>query len=320
MNVTVLGATGGIGAAITRELAARGHRVTAASRSVHADRLPADVRPLATDLTDPASAARAAEGADVVVMAAQVPYPAWATQLLPLFDRALDAAAGVGARLVVVDNLYAYGTPPGTITDTSPEAPTTRKGALRRELGRRLLAAHADGRARVTIGRFSDYYGPGGTNSLIHQLGVVRVLAGKAPQVFLAGDQPHTFAYLPDAAHAFATLVERPEADGRAWVLPAAPAVTQRELLTELAVLAGRAPRVGRITPAMLWAAGLFDPQLREAREMAPAFTRAYETAAPDFEATFGPPVVTAHRDALAATLDAARATEVAASAVPQVR
>jgi uncharacterized protein YbjT (DUF2867 family) len=132
MNVTVLGATGGIGAAITRELATRGHLVTAASRSVHHDRVPAGVRPLATDLTDPASAARAAAGADVVVMAAQVPYPAWATHLLPLFDRALDATAEVGARLVAVDNLYAYGTGASSVSGcsprTTPGGPGSRSG------------------------------------------------------------------------------------------------------------------------------------------------------------------------------------------------
>jgi nucleoside-diphosphate-sugar epimerase len=308
MKVTVLGATGGIGAAITRELAARGHHVTAASRSVTDLRLPAGVRAVPTDLTDPAAAARAVADADAVVMAAQVPYPAWSDQLLPLFEAALTAAAAAGARFVAVDNLYAYGTPEGPITDATPEAPTTRKGALRRELGRRLLAAHAAGRARVTIGRFSDYYGPGGTNSLIHQLGVARVVAGKAPQVFLDGDQPHTFAYLPDAARGFATLVERAEADGRAWILPATAPVTQRELLTDLASLAGRGAKLGRITPAMLWAAGLFDAQLRETREMAPSFTRPYVTAASDLEAAFGPLELTPHRDALDATLAAARA------------
>lgn len=34
MRITVLGATGGIGRAVTLELAARGHDVTAASRSI----------------------------------------------------------------------------------------------------------------------------------------------------------------------------------------------------------------------------------------------------------------------------------------------
>jgi nucleoside-diphosphate-sugar epimerase len=307
VRITVLGATGGIGRATTTELVARGHDVTASSRSITAADAPAGARPHPADLTDPTAAADAVQGADVVVMAAQVPYPRWHTDLLPLFDGVLAATAAAAARLVVVDNLYAYGVPEGPITDATPETAPTRKGALRRELGRRLLAAHAEGRARVTIGRFSDYFGPRGTNSLIHQLGVLRVLAGKAPQAFIDGDQLHTFAYLPDAARGFATLAERPDADGRSWILPATEAVTQRQLLTELAELAGLAPKVGRITPAMLWAAGLFDPQLREAREMTDAFARPYVTRADDFEAAFGLVPLTPHREALAATLAAAR-------------
>lgn len=311
MRITVLGATGGIGRATTTELVARGHEVTASSRSITAANTPKGSRPCPADLTDAASTASVVRGADVVVMAAQVPYPRWHGELLPLFEGVLAAAAAAGARLVVVDNLYAYGVPDGPITDATPEAATTRKGALRRELGRRLLAAHAEGRARVTIGRFSDYFGPHGSNSLIHQLGVVRVLAGKAPQVFIDGDQPHTFAYLPDAARGFATLAEHPEADGRSWILPATEAVTQRELLTQLAQAAGLPPKVGRIGPAMLWAAGLFDAQLRETREMTDSFARPYVTRADDLEAAFGSVTLTSHRAALAATLAVARRDEV---------
>lgn len=307
MRTTVLGATGGIGRAITLELAARGHEVTAASRSISQADLPADVRVLPTDLRDPAQARRATDGADVVVMAAQVPYSRWSTELVPLVDGALDATIAAGARFVMVDNLYAYGTPDTPISDTTPEATTTRKGMLRRDLGRRLLAAHADGRARVTIGRFSDYYGPAGTNTIVHQLAVARVVQGKAPRAYIDADQPHTFHYLPDAARGFATLVERPEADGRAWILPATPAVTQRELLTELAQIACVPERFGRVTPAMLRLAGLFDADLREAHELIGQFDRPYVTDATAFEQAFGPVELTPHAAALEVTLAAAR-------------
>lgn len=306
MRTTVLGATGGIGRAITLELAARGHDVTAASRSIAGARLPSGVRAVPTDLRDRASTAAAVADADVVVMAAQVPYSRWAGELGALVDAAVDAAADAGARLVMVDNLYAYGSPGPPISESTPEAATTRKGALRREIGERLLAAHANGRVSVTIGRFPDYFGPDGSNSVVHQLGVARVVAGKRPQAFVAADQPHSFAYLPDAARGFAALAERPDADGSVWVIPATPAVTQRELLTALAELAGVAPRVSTITPAMLRLAGLFDAELREAREVIAQFDRPYTVDASAFERAFGPIAITPLRDALAATLTAA--------------
>ncbi|MDQ3403506.1 MAG: NAD(P)H-binding protein [Actinomycetota bacterium] len=315
MRTTVFGATGGAGRAITLELATRGHEVTAASRSIASVTLPANVRAVPTDLRDPASAAAAARGADVIVMAAQVPYSQWAAEFRPLVDAAVDAAATAGARLVMVDNLYAYGSPATPISESTPEAATTRKGVLRRDVGQRLLAANAAGPTAVSIGRFPDYYGPDAANSLVNQLGVGRVVRGKAPQAFIDANHPHSFSYLPDAARAFATLVERPEADGRVWILPCAPAVTQRQLLGQLAELAGLPPKVRTITPTMLRLAGVFNPELREAREVIAQFDRPYLVDSTQFERAFGHFEVTPHRDALTATLAAARGGAVQSSA-----
>jgi nucleoside-diphosphate-sugar epimerase len=307
MRTTVLGASGGIGRAIVAELAARGHDVVAASRSITTDGVPAGVRAMPTDLRDAAQARAACAGADVVVMAAQVPYPQWATELVPLVDAALDAAEQAGARLVMVDNLYAYGSPGTPIGASTPEAATSRKGALRRAVGERLLAAHREGRVRVSIGRFSDYYGPAGENSLVFQVMVKPALAGRTARAYIDADQPHTFHYLPDAARGFATLVEHPEADGRAWVLPAAPAITQREVLDLVEKTVGRPLRRGRISPAMLALAGLFDARLREARELVDQWDRPYVTEASAFEAAFGPIETTDHATAIERTLAAFR-------------
>jgi nucleoside-diphosphate-sugar epimerase len=209
----------------------------------------------------------------------------------------------------MVDNLYAYGAPDSPITDATPEAATTRKGRLRAALGQRLLEAHRSGRVRVAIGRFSDYYGPGGTNSLLYGIGISRALAGKTPRAFIDPDQPHTFSYLPDAARGFATLVEHPEADGRSWILPAMPPVTQRELLGHVSQATGCGPRNGTISRGMLWLAGLFDAELKEAREVVEQFARPYVTDAAAFEAAFGPVELTPHDEAVAATVAWFRAT-----------
>ena len=307
MRVTVLGAMGGAGRAVVRELVERGHAVTAASRSVESQRVGPGVRPVVTDLWDADQARQACADAEVVVMAALIPYSRWRDELLPLYDRAVDAAAAAGARLVVVDNLYAYGSPGVPISETTPEAATTRKGRLRAELGRRLLAAHEQGRLRVTIGRFADYYGPYGTNSLVYQIGIKPGVGGKNVRGFIDLDQPHTFVYLPDAARGFASLVEDSSADGRVWILPAAPPVTQRELLGLLAEPLGRRPKIGRVTPAMLALAGVFDRELREAREVVPQFDRPYVTDASAFEAAFGTVVLTPHREAMIETVAWAR-------------
>jgi nucleoside-diphosphate-sugar epimerase len=307
MRITVLGATGGIGNALVHELAGRGHEVTAVSRSITAAHVPTGTRVRPADITDPVATRRVCAGAEAVVMAANLPYADWTRRLRPLVEGVLDAAVATDARFVMVDNLYGYGSPGRPITDASPEEGATRKARVRREIGDHLLTTHERGRGRVTIGRFSDYYGSYGDNSLVVMLGLRRVLAGRAPQAFIDADQPHTFAYLPDTARAFATLVEDPRADGRPWVLPAADAITQRALYRILCEVADAPVRLGRITKPMLWAAGAFDAQLREAREQIAQFDRPYTTRADDFEATFGHLVVTSHADALAASLEAHR-------------
>ena len=316
MDVTVLGATGGIGRTIVDELVSRGHEVTAVSRSVGSITLPEGARSLPADITDPVAVARACAGSDVVVMAASLPYAAWHTELQPFVDGALQGAAAAGARFVMVDNLYAYGSPTGPITDASPLNGPTRKAEVRRRLAARLLAAHERGDTSVSIGRFSDYYGAHGDNSLIGMLIIDRILRGKHPQAFIDADQPHTFAYLPDAARGFATLVERPDADGRSWILPAGPPVTQRQLADLVSEAAGAPLRLRRITPAMLLLAGCLDAQLREAREQVPQFDRPYEARGDDFVARFGPVPITPHPEAVATTVAARRSRQPAATSL----
>ena len=298
MNVTVLGAAGGTGQAITAELAARGHAVTAVTRGGTTPAA-AGITPATADLYDLPSTRTACERADAVVLGASPPYHAWAGNFERMLDTVLDAVAAVGARLVFVDNLYMYGPADGPISESSPEH-ATGKGALRRDLARRILD---DERVPAGIGRFSDYYGPGGTNSFLHRMFLQPALAGKPMQILLADDQPHTFHYLPDVARGFATLVEHPEADGRAWILPAAPPLTQGQVAAIVNRLLPAPVKISRIGPAMLAVGSVFSRQAREGRKVAHQFDRPWVVDATAFETTFGRIEVTDHDTALRQTL-----------------
>ena len=313
MNVTVLGATGGIGRAITHELARRGHRVTPASHSGSA--VLDGVDTIAFDHTDRAATLAACAGADVVVMAGQPPYPEWVDAFPSIMDNVIAGVAAAGARLVAVDNLYMYAPATGPLTEDAPEHASDAKGMLRRRLGEKVLEAHRSGRIRATIGRFSDYYGPNGTNSGLAMMGILPALAGRRPRGLWNLDQPHTFHYLPDAARGFATLVEDERADGRAWILPAAPAVTQRELLGLVSDATG-SKTPGVLPHAAIWAAGLFDPMIRESRSVRVQYDRPWVVDATNFETTFGRIAVTPHRTAVAATVASFRESSTDSSAV----
>ena len=153
----VIGAGGGTGSAVVRELAGRGLRVRAVTRSGTGD-VPDGVQQMAADIGTPEGARQACEGAAVVYHCAQPPYTRWPELFPPMTGAVLDGAAAAGAKLVFADNLYVYGPPDKPMTEATPQRAQGKKGRTRNEMADALLAAHADGRLRVTIGRSSDYY------------------------------------------------------------------------------------------------------------------------------------------------------------------
>lgn len=307
MKVTILGASGGMGRALMKELRSRGHELTAVNRRGDVQ-VPDGVTVVAANLSSAADAKRACAGADVVVLAAQPPYQDWVEHWPPIMRNVIDGASAAGAKVVFTDNLYAYAPATGPLSESSPEHATDTKGMLRRRLGQMLLEAHERGEVRATIGRFSDYYGPEGSHSGLMMAGITPALRGRKPRGMYHLDHLHTFHYLPDAARGFAELVERPEADGKVWILPAAPPITQRELLTLVNDQVGRRRTVGRITLPAMRLAGLFNPLLREATSTVVQFDRPWVVDATRFEETFGAIGTTPHEQAVAATVAWVRA------------
>jgi len=298
----VFGATGGIGRALVAELLRRGKAVRAVSRRGQA---PEGAEGLAADAADAAEAAAAASGSGVVYHCVNPGYTRWPELLPPVSRSILGAAESSGAKLVFADNLYAYGPVEGPLREDLPAVADGPKGRTRVEVAAEMLAAHDAGRVRVTIGRASDYYGPGGANSTAGDPVFGRVLAGKRPQWTGRLDVPHTFHYLPDIARGLVTLAEHPEADGEVWHLPAAEPLTAQEFFDLVFEAVGRpTPAKAQIAgPGVLAVAGIFSPTLRELRETAYQFRRPFVIDSSKFERAFGRPEPTAHREAVERTV-----------------
>jgi nucleoside-diphosphate-sugar epimerase len=299
----VFGATGGIGHALVAELLRSGKAVRAVSRRGDA---PAGAEGTAADAADPDQAAAAARGAGVVYHCVNPPYTRWPELLPPVSRSILRAAESSGAKLVFADNLYAYGPVDGPLREDLPAVASGSKGRTRIAVAAEMLAADQRGRVRVAIGRASDYYGPGGANSTAGETVFGRALAGKRPQWTGRLDVPHTFHYLRDIARGLVTLAERPEADGEVWHLPAAEPVTAQQFFDLVFEAVGRpTPAKAQIAgPALLAVAGVFSPMLRELRETAYQFRRPFVVDSSKFEAAFGRVETTAHRDAVASTVE----------------
>jgi nucleoside-diphosphate-sugar epimerase len=240
-----------------------------------------------------------------VVNALNPPYDQWPQRFPPINRAAIAAAAEHDARLVFVDNLYAYGPHEGSLIEDVPRAASSTKGRVRIGLEDELMAAHEDGRVRVAIGRLSDYYGPGGPGSAISALILEPALAGKTMRWPGSLDQPHTLHFLPDAARGLATLVMDERADGGVWHLPAAPPLTGREF-TEI-VNSELQPRVkvAAMGRTMLRIGGLFSKEAREMVELTYQWTAPFVSDASRFTDVFGQIETTPHKRAVPLTLEA---------------
>src|SRR5690349_988535 len=137
------------------------------------------------------------------------PYSAkvWA-EVLPRFASNLVEAAGrAGARLVVLDNVYALGNTGGQpMNEDSPAAPCSRKGEVRARVAAALADAHRRGAARVVVGRASDFYGPGGEGTYFGPQLWPAALRGRTAPWFANPDTPHTYHFIPDVAAGLAAL------------------------------------------------------------------------------------------------------------------
>lgn len=269
----VLGASGAAGSAILAELVRCGIPARGVTRSGRPGGAPPAAQWATADVTDVESLVAALAGAHVVYMAAQPAYHRWPQEFPPMLAAVVEAASRVGARLVMVDNLYAYGPQSSPMAEDSPQRATDRKGRTRAQMVDMLLAAQAAGRVEVVIGRASDYFGPAAENSGITALAIEPV-TGKGKLRWMGSlAAPHSCAYLPDIAGAYVALGSADGVTGRIWHLPHAPAVTGREFLTLVNEALPEPRPTAVVSTAMLRLAAPFHRISRESLSIAYQWT-----------------------------------------------
>jgi nucleoside-diphosphate-sugar epimerase len=285
-QVLVLGAGGRFGAAAAAAFAEAGWRVLAHSRQPLAG-LPAGALALHTSVHDTASLAAQAQGSFAVVHALNPPYSEWEKQALPLAEAGMALALRLNARFVLPGNVYAYGrSMPALLSETTPEAPDTRKGRIRQAIEARMRELQTQGlHGRVL--RAGDFFGSG--RGSWFDLCIVRGL--RSGRLAYPGplDVPHAWAYVPDLARALVRWMEADWANEAKGVHPASVmpprssahfealhfaghTLTGRELLAAVQAAAGPAParswRIGGMPWGVLRAFAWAVPSWREVLEM----------------------------------------------------
>ncbi|SDT70329.1 NAD-dependent epimerase/dehydratase family protein [Jiangella sp. DSM 45060] len=281
----VLG-TGPAGTTLAEDLLRRGRTVRTVDRR-GTTRLDG-VQPHAADVRDPRAAASAVAGAAVVYHCVNVPYEQQVEVMPRIQESVLVAAEAAGARLVVTDTLYPYGPTGGeAMTEETPWRAVAVKGRMRADLDGRYLDAHQSGRVRVTLGRAADFFGPRVFNSSLGAAVFPAALTGETALAMGDIDLPHSYSYIRDVAAGLALLGERPDAAGRVWHLPTAPAVSTRRVHELIAELTGRPLSVDVLSEPGPW--GPFDDVFMA--EYAELFYQYLEPQVMDssaFERTFG--------------------------------
>jgi nucleoside-diphosphate-sugar epimerase len=251
--------------------------------------MPAAVEMAKADVADPTQAVANATGASVVYQALNPPYHLWHEFFPGLQAAALAAAKAANARYVSIENLYMYDSSE-PMTETSPIAPVSRKGALRQEMAEEVMAAHARGEVRTTALRSSDYYGPGVLDSALGERVFGNLLADEKAQLHGSTQMPHSFSYIEDVGLAAAALGTHDKALGQVWIAPHAPARTQGQMVEEACRVLGVEPRIIALSPLMMGVIGLFVPAAQASVEMMYEFTAPFVVNSSRIEREFGLP------------------------------
>ncbi|MBB6569433.1 NAD-dependent epimerase/dehydratase family protein [Kribbella sandramycini] len=290
----VVGATGGTGTALVRELLGRGEVVRAVSR--RGDCAVPGVEAVAGDAADARRMREVCDGAAAVYNCVNPPFAQWRA-VFPETVRSLVAAAGAAdAVLAFADDTWMYGAVDGPMTEETPVRPVSELGVFRAWLAEMTLAAHYRGAARTVIARGGELYGPN-VESLFGQNLFGRATLGRRPILFGDPTLPLTPTYIGDFARTLATVAADPTAHGQVWHTPH-PAPTTALDFTALATTAKPITLPSGVTTALK----LVSPVVRQGAQLLYQFHQPFIVNGNKFTAAY-PQTPTPYADGVAATL-----------------
>ena len=294
---------GWIGGELARQLVARGDGVTVATRSGTAV---AGTIARVLDASDPVAFCLAAERMQTIFLCTNPPYPDWARRWPPVFAAAIAAASVSGANLVVMGNLYPYGSPTGPMTEHSPQTTTESKGLIRRDGWQRVLDAHERGEIRAVEVRASDYFGAGVSGTAHLGQGFFgAVLASKTARGVGRPELVHSWSYIPDIAATMIAAAGYTGQWGRLWHVPSG-AHSRTDIAGELNAHYDSHGSVAGYPGWMLRSLGAVSPLMREVYKSSYQFQVPYVIDSAETERELGV-TATAWNEALITTAESYR-------------
>lgn len=300
----VLGASGGMGYSIVKELADRGIHVTAFARTksklenLFGD--DANITIFSGDIFKVEDLQSAAEGVDVIFHSANIPYSEWEGKLALLMKNVITVTKAKGAKLAIVENIYAYGRNPGQkVTEATPKKPHTKKGKIRLHVESLVKKSGVP----ALIAHFPDFYGPNAENTILQHT-LQNVVKNKRSS--FVGDQriAREYIFTPDGAKAIVNLALEDEAYGQNWNIPGYDVITGQELIETIRNHTGYNKGVSTISINMIKFLGLFNANMREVVEMFYLNEDPVVLNGEKYEMLIGPIPRTSYQDGLKQTID----------------
>jgi nucleoside-diphosphate-sugar epimerase len=300
----VLGASGGMGYSIVKELSDRGIAVTAFARTrSKLEKLfqeDSNVTICTGDIFNQGDLKVAAKDVDIIFQSANIPYIDWEDKLLLFMNNIVSVAKESSVKLAVVDNIYAYGRSAGkTVTETSLKNPHTKKGRIRLQVENMIK----DSGVKALITHFPDFYGPNAENTILHY--TLQKVVNNQRAIYVGNKSiAKEFIFTPDGAKAMVNLAFHDQAYGQNWNIPGYGVITGNEIISVLRDLTGYDKGVTSISKHIIRMMGLLDPNMREVVEMFYLNEEPVVLNGRKYEMEIGPLPKTSYREGLNHTID----------------
>jgi nucleoside-diphosphate-sugar epimerase len=275
---TILGAGGGAGTEITRELSNYTKEIRVVSRNPkkvnETDQL------MKADLTDPKLLDDAVKGSKTVYVTIAFEYKlkVWRSHWPEFMKNLIDSCSKYKTKIVFVDNAYMYDPKYlSNMTEETPINPISEKGKVREEVARMLMDAVEKNKVEAIIARAPDFYGPGVIGSMLYQTVYLKLTKDKNPQWLGKLDVNHSFIYSKDIGKAVALLGNTPDAFNQVWHLPTTDKKLSNGQWIELMMQAmNKQKKIQTMPDWMISTLGIFVPILKELQDVGYQFKQDY--------------------------------------------
>ncbi|MBU8880481.1 SDR family NAD(P)-dependent oxidoreductase [Bacillus sp. FJAT-29790] len=267
-TAAVLGATGGMGFALTEALINKNIKTIAFARSKqNLLKYQKEWGPLAEimkgDAMDPQDIELVVSKADIIFHSINIPYQDWDPALTVMLSNILKECRKQQKRFIYVDNIYSYGLQDSKVKEVAKKNPHTKKGKLRQGLLDQIEASDVP----YIIAHFPDFYGPHTGNTLL-QYTFDQILVNKSGKFVGKMNIPREFIYIKDGARALVELAMRKDAYGETWNIPGAGTITGQEIEQLAAAHLQKKVVLKPVHKWMINALGLFNSFMREYAEL----------------------------------------------------